>query len=132
MFRIVANHKINKKYYSILQRNMITAITENIIIDDHKGTLVSFSKKEYINTVSDKRSTFMMKHFAEELKKVFTDLKIMANKMLPCEYTVCLTIKEHFDRIKVQNIVISYFNDLGYEVTTIDVLILTDICIVLK
>lgn len=139
MFRIVANHKRNKNYYSIrnkkycsiLQRTMITGIPENtdITIDDK---VVSFDKKEYMNMVVEKRAAFMVKHFPDALKEAFNDLKKMASKMLPCEYTFCLTIKEHFDCLKIQSIVVAYFKDLGYEVTILDILTTTDICVILK
>lgn len=90
-----------------------------------------FSKKDYLEVLSEKRAQFMFENFKDDLKEAFQELRGRSERMVPCEHTVSFTLKDHFDAEKVQAIIVAYFTDLGYTVTPIKVLIPMEVCVVL-
>jgi len=73
------------------------------------------SKAEYTDIVVKQRAMFVNKNFSGVLTKLFDDLRADATKMKICHREVKFDIPEHFDIVKTEAILCSYFSDLGYK-----------------
>lgn len=78
-------------------------------------TLKVLPKSEYTDIVVKQRSVFVHKNFSAILDKLFKDLGEDAAKMKVCHREVEFDIPEHFDVVKTEAILCSYFSDLGYR-----------------
>lgn len=77
-----------------------------------------FSKNDYLCTLSSIRKKFVHEHFSTIIFDIFQNLRDMADKGKVCHYQATFNIAEHFDIAKTENILKSYFTDLGYQVFT--------------
>jgi hypothetical protein len=75
-----------------------------------------FSKADYLRTLKSKRRGFLEIHFSTSLNDYFNELKNRANRMLPCSYEMSFEIPDKLNVDRTEEILISYFEDLGYSV----------------
>lgn len=75
----------------------------------------TFTKKDYVHVVRQKRQDFIHKHFSEELSVIFNNLRVESSKMKHCHFEVSFDIPEHFDISKIEHMIKEYFRDLGYK-----------------
>lgn len=77
-----------------------------------------FSKEDYLRTSQEKTSQFVYKHFNEELKVIFEELKRDANQRKHCHREVKFEVPDPFDVNKTEDTLRTFFRGLGYEVIT--------------
>jgi hypothetical protein len=81
---------------------------------------IEFTKEEYETCLKSERSKFVFTHFNKELKKIFKDLRELADNQQDCRYRANFhIIPIHFDIERVRKILALYFIDLGYVVESL-------------
>ena len=74
-----------------------------------------FTKEDYLSVVREKRKEFVHRNFANELSSFFKKMKEEASRMRNCHFEVNFELPVHFDVNRTEEILRSYFKDLGYE-----------------
>jgi len=106
----------NVKYQaSIKCKNKIEKNIDYKLSEMDREEIVVFRKEEYTSVVAGVRKKFVHSLFKEELQKIFEELRMNASKRKSCHKEVSFDIPEHFDTGSIENILRSYFSDLGYN-----------------